>query len=288
MLTDTARLLGTEGASLPAVAAFNVITLEYAEGIVAGAERAGLPVLLSISQNAVRFHGSLAPIAAACVALAQAASVGVGLHLDHCDDAELVREAADLGFASAMFDASVLPYDRNLEETARVVELGHERNLWIEAELGEIGGKDGAHAFGVRTDPAEAAAFVAATGVDGLAVAVGTSHAMTSRTAEPDTGLICRLREAVPVPLVLHGSSGVADAALRSAIAAGIRKVNVGTQLSADFSLALTSQLGESPDPRPALIAARGSIADTVDRLLRVISGPTSASLSKGAPCPQP
>lgn len=270
MLTTAARLLEAG----PAVAALNVITLEYAEGIVQGAERAGLPVLLSVSHNAVRFHGSLAPIAAACLALAEGASVPVGLHLDHCEDAALVLEAGRLGFGSAMFDASTLPYDENLAETARVAAAAHELGLWVEAELGEIGGKDGAHAPGVRTDPAEASAFVAATGVDGLAVAVGTSHAMATRDARPDDELIAALAAAVPVPLVLHGSSGVSDERIRSAIGAGIRKVNVGTQLSAAYTGGLAGALDPAKaDPRAALTSARTAIADATARLLPVIAG---------------
>jgi fructose-bisphosphate aldolase class II len=275
MLTTAARLLcAGDGTTLPAIAAFNVITLEYAEGIVAGAERAGLPVLLSVSHNAVRFHGSLAPLAAGCLALAESACVPVGLHLDHCEDALLVEEAAGLGFGSAMFDASLLPYDENVAQTAAVAARGHELGIWVEAELGEIGGKDGAHAPGVRTDPEEAARFVAATGVDGLAVAVGTSHAMTERTAHPDDELISRIASAVPVPLVLHGSSGVSDEGLTAAVAAGIRKVNVGTQLSVAYTGALVARLGPGPDPRKALAAARDAIAGDVERLLRIISAP--------------
>jgi fructose-bisphosphate aldolase class II len=278
MLTTAARLLDPgRGGSLPAIVAFNVITLEYAEGIVLGAERASLPVLLSVSHNAVRFHGSLAPLAAGCLALAEAADVPVGLHLDHCEDAALVEHAAELGFGSAMFDASTLPYAENLARTAAVVARGHELGIWVEAELGEIGGKDGAHAPGVRTDPLDAAAFVAATSVDALAVAVGTSHAMVERTAHPDAELIARIAAAVPVPLVLHGSSGVTDAGLVAAVAAGIRKVNVGTQLSADFTAALIAGLGPKPDPRAALGDAREAIAGTVDRLVRLISAPALA-----------
>lgn len=275
MLSGPRELLAP-GSVLPAVAAFNVITLEFAEGIVAGAEAAGLPVLLSVSHNAIRFHGGLDPIGSACLALARAAEVPVGLHLDHCEDPALVEAAAALGFTSAMFDASTLPYADNVAETARVAALGQRAGLWIEAELGEIGGKDGAHAFGVRTDPAEAAAFAAATGVDGLAVAVGTSHAMRERTAAPDLDLIRRLREAVPVPLVLHGSSGVPDAGIRDAVNAGIRKVNVGTALSAAYSSAVAAALGGAADPRPAIASGRDAIASTVQRLLLAVSAPVA------------
>ncbi len=112
----------------------------------------------------------------------------------------------------------------------------HSNGLYLEAELGEVGGKDGAHAPGVRTDLAEAAAFVAATGVDALAVAVGSSHAMSSRTATLDFDLITHLRAAVPVPLVLHGSSGVSDEDPRKAHSAGITKINIGTLLNVRFT----------------------------------------------------
>lgn len=277
MLTTASRLLERAGdADARAVAAFNVITLEYAEGIIEGAERAGLPVLLSVSHNAVRFHGALRPLAAGCLALAESAAVPVGLHLDHCEDPGLVEEAAAIGFGSAMFDASALPYDENVARTAEVAARGRELGIWVEAELGEIGGKDGAHAPGVRTDPLEAAEFVAATGIDALAVAVGTSHAMTERTAHPDIDLIGRIAAEVPVPLVLHGSSGVPDGGLAAAVAAGIRKVNVGTQLSSAYTGALIERLGPGPDPRSALVAARDSIAADVERLLRVISTPAA------------
>lgn len=276
MLSGPGELLGS---GLPAVVACNVITLEFAEGIVRGAEEAALPVLLSVSHNAIRFHGGLAPLAAACSALARRAAVPVGLHLDHCEDGDLVLEAAALGFTSAMFDASTLPYEQNVAETARIARLGRERGLWMEAELGEIGGKDGAHAFGVRTDPEDAAAFATATGVDGLAIAVGTSHAMRERTATPDLDLIARIAAAVPVPLVLHGSSGVPDDGIRAAVAAGIRKVNVGTQLSAAYSGAVAAAISGAADPRPAIASGREAIAATVERLLGVVSTPVDATV---------
>jgi len=260
------------------VGAFNVIGVEHAEAIVTGAEAVRAPVVLQISENCAAYHGALDPIARACLAIAAAAAVPVAVHLDHASSADLVRAAAGLGLGSVMFDASARPYAENVLATAEMTRWCQDRGIWVEAELGEIGGKDGAHAPGVRTDPVEAAAFVTATGVDGLAVAVGTSHAMTRRTAHPDADLIARLAAAVDVPLVLHGSSGVPDEGLRAAVAAGIRKVNVGTQLSAAYSAALRERLGAGPDPRSALTAAREAIAVTVEDLLHVISAPSYAT----------
>ena len=279
-LTSTASLLAEARAARRAVAAFNVITLEHAEGIVAGAERAGLPVILQISENAVKFHGgNVLPIALASRAVAEAASVPVSLHLDHVEDETLLRRAAESGFSSVMFDASHASYAENVETTRRAAEWAHENGLLIEAELGQVGGKDGvhlgAHEPGARTDPDEAAAYVAATGVDSLAVAVGSSHAMTERTAGLDFELIERLRDAVPVPLVLHGSSGVPDDTLAKGVRSGIVKVNIGTALNIAFSGAVRSFLAEDAktvDPRKYLKPARVAMAETVAQMIAVVS----------------
>jgi fructose-bisphosphate aldolase, class II len=278
MLSDTSSLVlqaRARGAGMPA---FNAITLEHGEAIVEGAERAGSSVILALSHNAVRYHGSLAPVAASLVALARAAAVPVGLHLDHVEDMGLVEAAAGLGFGSVMFDASMLSYAENVSATRRAAELVHAEGAWLESELGEIGGKDGAHAPHVRTDPAQAAAFVAETGVDALAVAVGSSHAMTSTTAELDLDLVRRLRDVVPVPLVLHGSSGVSDAGLSAAVQAGLVKINIGTQLNVAFTDAVRRGVSSagSPDPRPYLRAARTAMADVVERLTAVITQPAT------------
>jgi fructose-bisphosphate aldolase class II len=255
------------------VAAFNVITLEHVEGVVAGAEAARLPVVVQISQNCVRFHGGrVRPLAAAAAAAAAESSVPVALHLDHVEDEELLWQAADAGFGSVMYDASRLPYAENVAATRAAAEWAHRHGIWLEAELGEVGGKDGAHAPGVRTDPLEAAEFVADTGVDALAVAVGSSHAMTTRTASLDHELIGRLRDAVPVPLVLHGSSGVPDDQLRAAVEHGMVKINVGTALNIAFTDAIRATGLDRSDPRGYLAPAREAIAATVTHLLGVLS----------------
>jgi fructose-bisphosphate aldolase class II len=202
----------------------------------------------------------------------------VALHLDHATSTELVSEAAGLGFWSVMYDASAMPYDQNVRATSEVASWCHERGMWVEAELGEIGGKDGVHSPSARTDPVEAARYVAATDVDALAVAVGSSHAMLTRDAVLDTELIARIHGAVSVPLVLHGSSGVPDAALAAAIAAGITKINVATQLNKAFTAAVRDRLAADPslvDPRRYVAAGRDAIAAEVARLLRVIGAVT-------------
>jgi len=279
-LVSTAELIADAISRNRAVAAVNVITLEHAEAIVTGAERAQRGVILQISQNAVGFHGgNPRPILAACREVAAAAAVPVSLHLDHIDDPALIDTgigiARELGLGSIMIDFATLDYAGNVAATAEAAARAHDAGLWVEAELGEIGGKDGAHAPGVRTDPEEAASFVAATGVDGLAVAVGSSHAMRDRSAAVDHDLVHRIAAIVPVPLVLHGSSGVSDAELARAVEAGIRKVNVGTALNIAGTAATRRLLESRPDlvdPRPVARASRDAMAEVVASVCEVVS----------------
>ncbi|MBG6094572.1 class II fructose-bisphosphate aldolase [Nocardioides luteus] len=274
-LTTTAALVSAAYETGRGVAAFNAVNLETVEAIAAGAESANHPVIVQISENAVRYHGGLAPLAHAAIAVASNAAMPISLHLDHATDERLVGIAIDLGFSSVMYDASQLAYEENLTRTAAVVRRCHDRGAHVEAELGEVGGKNGVHAPGARTDPAQAAAFVAATGVDALAVAVGSSHKMTTRDAALDEALISAIRRAVDVPLVLHGSSGVSDDGLRAAIAAGMTKINVATQLNKAFTAAVRETLGADPalvDQRRYLGAGRDAMAAETARLLRVIS----------------
>ncbi|MEW1776642.1 class II fructose-bisphosphate aldolase [Streptomyces sp. NPDC086777] len=279
-LVPTGELVAHAATERRSVTAFNVITLEHAEGIVTGAEAAERPVILQISENAVRYHrGQLLPLALAAAAMARSSTVDVALHLDHVTDVELLHQAADCGFSSVMFDAGALPYAENVSATAAAARWAHDAGLWLEAELGYVGGKPdspaSAHAAGVRTDPAEAADYVARTGVDALAVAVGSSHAMTERSATLDHALVERLREAVPVPLVLHGSSGVPDGELRSAVRAGIVKINIGTALNISLTRVVRDTLDSLPaltDPRKYLGPGRDAVASTVYGMLSVLA----------------
>ena len=276
------EIIGPARAAGHGVGAFNVIGIEHAEAIVAGAEAAGAPVVLQVSENCVAYHGALEPIARACLAIARSAAVPVAVHLDHATSVELVHVAAGLGLGSVMYDLSARPYAENVRATADLARWCQDRGLWVEAELGEIGGKNGVHSPLARTRPAEAARYVAATGVDALAVAVGSSHAMLTRDAVLDTGLITRIHRAVSVPLVLHGSSGVPDRDLAAAIRAGMTKINVATQLNKVFTAAIRNCLADDAalvDPRRYGSAGREAIAPEVARLLRVIgAGVTGAA----------
>jgi fructose-bisphosphate aldolase, class II len=263
MLSTTEVLVAGAVARGDGIAAFNVITLEHAEAIAEAAETTGLPAILQISQNASRFHGGPLAIAAGCVAVARSSSAELSLHLDHVDDPELLRLTTQCGASSVMYDASTLGDAENVAATRAAAGWAHANGLWIEAELGAIGGKSGAHTPGVRTDPDEATAFVAATGVDALAVAVGSTHAMVERTAMLDLDLIDRLRAAVPVPLVLHGSSGIHNGHLTEAVKHGMVKINIGTLLNQAFTGAIRPLVADVTmvDPRTYLAAARTAIA---------------------------
>ncbi|HIW61991.1 MAG TPA: class II fructose-bisphosphate aldolase [Candidatus Stackebrandtia excrementipullorum] len=270
-----------EAAEGTGIGAFNVITVEHAEAIVEGATRAQRPVILQISQNAVKFHGGrLEPITVATQAVAETTDVPVALHLDHVTDPELWEVAHAHGFGSVMVDYSKLPYAENVAETSRAVEFLNSRGLWVESEIGQVGGKDGekplsAHAPGARTSPEEAAAYAFETGVDALAVAVGSSHAMTSRVATLDHELIAAIRAAVEVPLVLHGSSGVPDEELSRAVSGGMVKINIGTALNVAFTGAVREHIAANPDnvdPRRYLTVARDRMADMVAHFLTLLA----------------
>ncbi|WP_329280721.1 class II fructose-bisphosphate aldolase [Streptomyces sp. NBC_01451] len=280
-IVTTGELITRAAAAHTAVAAFNIITLEHVEAVIAGAEKAGSPVVLQVSENAVKFrHGRLLPLARAAASAAEHAAVPVALHLDHVQSDDLLRQAPGAGFSSVMYDAARLPYAENLAATRAAADWAHAQGLWIEAELGQVGGKDGrapldAHEPGARTDPAEARAFVADSGVDALAVAVGSSHAMTTRTAALDQDLLKRLSATLDVPLVLHGSSGVPDGHLVAAVAAGITKVNVGTALNIAMTGAIREFLDGHPeavDSRKYLGVGREAMTRAVTRIIGVLS----------------
>jgi fructose-bisphosphate aldolase class II len=272
--TNAGKLVLAAKSSGTAVGAFNVILIEHAEALVAGAEHAKLPVILQISENCVSYHKALKPISVATIAIAESASVPVSVHLDHAESEDLVKEALDLGYDSVMFDGSKLTYADNVAASARMASLCKSYGATLEVEIGEVGGKDGVHAPGVRTNPLEAKAFAEATGADLVAVAVGSSHAMTTRDATLDFDLIVEIAKTVGVPLVLHGSSGVSDPDLQKAVKAGMSKINIATHLNNVFTHEIREALGTNlqlVDPRKYIAPGRDAVAAEVARLLTLL-----------------
>jgi fructose-bisphosphate aldolase class II len=273
--TTSEKLLAAKVNSSTAIGAFNVILLEHAEALVMGAEKSQLPMILQISENCVKYHGALKPISVATIAIAEASSLPISVHLDHAESEELVKEALDLGYDSVMFDGSKLGYSENVQASQRMRALCDSYGATLEVEIGEVGGKDGVHAPGIRTKPSEAKDFADETGANLIAVAVGSSHAMSTRDASLDFQLIREIASEVKIPLVLHGSSGVSDADLQEAVRAGMRKINIATHLNGIFTDRVRAELGKNPsltDPRKYIGLGREDVSDEIARLLKLLN----------------
>ena len=256
------------------VLAVNVVTLEHAEAFVLASEATGLSLVLQLSENAVNYHGSLAPLGKAMLAIAAGAKTHIAVHLDHATNRELVTEAIELGFTSVMFDGSALPTEQNIEQTRQVVAEAANYGVWVEAEIGEIGGKDGVHAPGVKTSVEDAVMYQTQTQVAGLAVAVGSSHAMVQKEANLDLVRISEIAAAVDVPLVLHGSSGVPMDQLVKAVQAGIKKINISTELNKTFTEQIRVSLDQDAslvDPRKYLTPAKLALQAQVEHYLKTL-----------------
>lgn len=273
--TTSEKLVAEKANSSTAIGAFNVILLEHAEALVMGAEKSQLPLILQISENCVKYHGALKPISVATIAIAEASTLPISVHLDHAESEELVKQALDLGYDSVMFDGSKLGYKENVQASQRMRTLCDSYGATLEVEIGEVGGKDGVHAPGIRTKPAEAKDFANETGTNLIAVAVGSSHAMSTRDASLDFQLIRDIAAEVKIPLVLHGSSGVSDADLQEAVRAGMRKINIATHLNGIFTDRVRAELDKNPsltDPRKYIGLSRDDVSDEVARLLKLLN----------------
>ncbi|MGE0228686.1 MAG: class II fructose-bisphosphate aldolase [Dehalococcoidia bacterium] len=269
MLASGRELLADAEARGYAVPGFNVSNLELALGVLDAAAAKRSPVLLQFNQSNLDHVGGVEVAAAFARALAARAQTPVAVHLDHGGSVDLLRAAARAGFTSLMFDGSTLPFERNLHATLEAGKVALEAGLALEAELGHVGGREPGvvTSEAVLTDPDSARRFVDETRVDALAVSVGTAHGLAGAVR---LDLLQELRAAVRgLPLVLHGGSGVTPEDLRAAVRAGIRKVNISTEIHSAFAHALASASGN--DPRPALRAGRGAVAEVAAQRMELL-----------------
>lgn len=232
-----------------AIGAFNVENMEMVQAVVAAAEELRSPVIIQTTPSTLKY-ASPEMFYANVAAAAKAASVPVVMHLDHGSSFQLAMQAFRAGYTSIMIDGSHSSYEDNIAVTKAVVDACHPAGVPVEAELGKVGGKeddlDGGD--GGYTVPSEAADFVAKTGVDSLAVAIGTAHGVYKGVPKLDVERLSQIREVVSIPLVLHGTSGVPDDAVRECIRRGICKVNYATDLRIAFSAGLKEYLAKDPD----------------------------------------
>lgn len=260
-----------------AVGAFNVENMEMMLAVLAAAEAEQSPVILQTTPSTLKYADT-GVFAAMARAMAQRAGVPVAMHLDHGSSFELCEQAVRDGYTSVMIDGSKLPLEENIALTRRVVEMARCSNpeLNVEAELGRLGGKEDnvvvKEGEDIYTDPDEAVRFVAESGVDSLAVAIGTAHGFYKGKPKLDFDRLAQLRDAVPVPLVLHGSSGVPDEDVARAISLGVCKVNFATELRAAYTAAVRACLNADAsvyDPKKFGNPAREAVTDLVIHRIR-------------------
>ncbi len=276
MLVSSKELLLDAQSHGYAVGAFNTNNLEITHAIIRAAEAKKAPILIQISAGAIRYAGlDFLPMIARQAAMK--ASVPVAIHLDHGPSFELVMKALRVGFTSVMRDASKLPFEQNVAEVVKVVEAAHAVGVPVEAEIGKIGGAEEHVVVSERealmTDPDEAAKFVEASGCDFLAVAIGNAHGFYKGEPKLDFDRLAAIREKVPVPLVLHGASGIPDEQIRKAVERGICKINIDTEIRYAFATTVRKFMEENPkqiDPRKILGPAIEAMQAVVERKIEL------------------
>lgn len=257
-----------------AVGAFNAENMEMVKAIIRAAEELKAPVMLQTTPSTVKY-ASLQMFVGMAEAEARGASVPVCLHLDHGDSFELAVRAVKEGYTSVMIDGSKLPFEENIALTKRVVSVARPNGIPVEAELGKVGGKeDDLEAVAdTNTDPMEAKEFVEKTGIDSLAVAIGTAHGFYVGTPVLDKERLSAIRAAVDIPLVLHGASGLSDDDVRDCVRRGICKVNFATELRAAYTDAgkeLYQRKPETFDPKKFGEVGMEAVTRLVQERMRV------------------
>ncbi|HCX04477.1 MAG TPA: fructose-1,6-bisphosphate aldolase, class II [Clostridiales bacterium] len=252
-----------------AVGAFNVNTMEQCQAIIAAAEETRSPVIIQASQGGLKYAG-VKMISAMVKALAEDTDIPVALHLDHGTDFKQIMLCLRHGFTSVMIDASKLPLQGNIDTTKKVCEIAHAVGVSVEAEIGKIGGTEDDVTVSEReatfTDPDEAAKLVNETGVDSLAIAIGTAHGPYKGEPKLDFDRLELIKKKLDMPIVLHGSSGVPEASIRKAVSLGVNKINIDTDIRLSFSAAVRDFVDKSDayDPRKIITPARDAMKETI------------------------
>ena len=259
-----------------AVGAFNCNNMEIVQAIVAAAEAENSPVIIQASQGAIKYAG-VHYIAGLTRLAAEGAKVPIALHLDHGTSFEQCVQCIGSGFSSVMIDGSKLPLEENILLTKKVLEVARALDISVEGELGKIGGTEDDISVSDKealfTDPIEAERYCKETGIDALAIAIGTAHGQYKGVPKLDFERLKEIIKRVSTPIVLHGSSGVPEDAIREAISIGVAKVNIDTNIREAFTEAARKVLMENPkeiDPRKMLGPAREAAITVIREKIRI------------------
>ncbi len=257
-----------------AVGAFNANNMEIVQSIAMAAEKEQAPVIMQASQGAIKYAG-LDYIIGLVKTAAENTGVPIALHLDHGTSFDQVVRCIRGGFSSVMYDGSQLPLEENIRMTNKVLEIARPIGVSVEAELGKIGGTEDDISVkeGVFTDPHEAEIFVKETGVDALAIAIGTAHGQYKGEPRLDFERLEKINKLINVPIVLHGSSGVPDEAIKRAISLGVRKINIDTNIREAFVARVKEEINRNPqeiDPRKLLGPGRDAAIELIREKIRL------------------
>lgn len=259
-----------------AVPAFNIHNLETLQVVVDTAVEMRSPVIIAGTPSTIEYAGAEYINAMAEVA-AHKYDIPIAIHLDHFEDVDAIKRNIDIGFKSCMIDASKLEFEKNIAKVKEVVAYAHKFDTTVEAELGKLGGQEDDlivdEKDAMYTNPNDAAEFVKRTGIDSLAVAIGTAHGLYKGEPKLDFERLKEIRSKVEVPLVLHGASDVPDELVMKAISLGICKVNVATDLKIPFSGALKEYFNEHPeanDPRKYMTPGKEAMKKIVEHKIQV------------------
>lgn len=275
-LVTTKELLLNAQKNGYAVGAFNVENMEMVQAVVAAAEELNSPVIMQTTPSTVKY-ADLAYFYANAKVAAEKASVPVVMHLDHGNSFELAMKAYRTGYTSIMIDGSHETFEENIRVSKAVADACHPGGVPVEAELGKVGGKEDDLDGGEGdpyTDPQEAAEFVRRTGVDSLAVAIGTAHGIYKGEPKLDLDRLAKIRKTVDIPLVLHGTSGVPDETVKECVKRGICKVNYATDLRIAFSKGVKAVMTADPevfDPKKYSGAGREEVKKYVKSKILVV-----------------
>ncbi|MFW6273641.1 MAG: class II fructose-1,6-bisphosphate aldolase [Halanaerobium sp.] len=260
-----------------AVGGFNINNMEFLQGIIRGAEELNSPLILQASEGAIRYIGMDYVIKMVEAATAHT-SIPVALHLDHGSSFESIMNCIRAGFSSVMIDASKEPFETNIALTKKVVEAAHSVGVSVEAELGTIGGTEDDHTVeekdAMYTDPDQAKEFVEATGVDALAIAIGTAHGVYEGEPELDFERLDKIKKLIDMPVVLHGASGISAEDLQTGVKYGVNKVNVNTDFQQSFTSKIKEVFAEKPelyDPRKYCGPGRDAITEKVKEKIKIL-----------------